>query len=369
MAALFVLLLSLVPGLPAFPFMLVGVLLLVASRARTRRIRAERKQAASEPVQRRSDDSDALRFIPVVVPWSLSVSSDLEPLQSDNIRGGRLRRAGFRSAGNAVQEALFRDLGVPLPSCQIQVDAELPERHVVLSIHEVPATVLAIPETISAEAMADFVVAHVAPVLQDRAADFVGIAETQTLLDGLQQVAPATVRQVVPNPVSVTLLADVLRRLLEERVSVRDLKGILESLSQTAEADKDPLNLAEYVRAQMRRTITHELTRGGHELVVHLLDQPLEDAIRGAISRTSAGSFLTLAPAAGRDIVAAIRTAISGAHASATAPPVLLTQPDVRRFVRKLVETDLPELRVVSYAELLPEIAIKPVAKATLAGL
>ena len=76
---------------------------------------------------------------------------------------------------------------------------------------------------------------------------------------------------------SLTLLADILRRLVEEGVSARDLKAVLEALAQVAHVDKDPLNLAEFVRSQMRRSITHDLTGGNRELGVYLLDPQIED--------------------------------------------------------------------------------------------
>ena len=91
---------------------------------------------------------------------------------------------------------------------------------------------------------------------------------------------------------TVILLADVLRRLVEEGVSIRDLRGVLESLAQVAHAEKDPLNLAELVRANMRRALTHQLTEGGVDLEVVLLDPMIEDTIRGAISRTAAEASL-----------------------------------------------------------------------------
>jgi type III secretion protein V len=203
-------------------------------------------------------------------------------------------------------------------------------------------------------------------VLQNRAVDFLGIAETQGLLDELEQIAPATVRQVVPKPITITVLADILRRLAEERVNIRDLRAILEALALVGNSERDALNLAEFVRSQLRRPLTHALTQGARELSVVLLDPQIEEAIRSAVSRTPAGSFLTLAPAAARDIVSAVRRAIP---AGAEAAPVVLTQPDIRRFVRKLLELDLREARVVSYAELLPEVSIRPVGRATLAGL
>jgi type III secretion protein V len=117
----------------------------------------------------------------------------------------------------------------------------------------------------------------------------------------------------------------------------------------------------------MRRPLTHQLTLGSRELHVHLLDGHIEEAIRAAISRTPAGSFLTLAPAAGRDIVSAVQRALRGGDVP-DEPRVILTQPDIRRFVKKLIELDLPDVRVVSYAELLPEVSIKPVSRATLVG-
>jgi type III secretion protein V len=119
------------------------------------------------------------------------------------------------------------------------------------------------------------------------------------------------------------------------------------------------------------------LTGGRRELSVCLLDGSIEESVRHAITKTASGSFLALAPAAGRDILAAIRRALSdvpaGAHAAASVPAphagVILTQPDIRRFVRKLIEVELPDTTVVSFAELLPEISLRPVAKATLKGI
>jgi type III secretion protein V len=363
-ASLFVFVLALVPGLPALPFLVIGGLLYAASRGTVRRP-TPTESAANEPVQRDNERAPP-RFVPVVVPWSLDVSADLGPLLDDEVRGGELRRAGLRAAAAAVQEVMFRELGVPLPPGRVAVVDELPERCIVLSLSEVPAKVVEVPASVGDGEIAAFVVEETLAVLRRRAADFVGIAETQALLDQLEQVAPATVRQVVPKPVPLILLSDVLRRLVEEGVSVRDLRAVLEALSQVAAAEKDALNLAEFTRAQLRRQITHRLTGGSGELKVVLLDPAIEDTVRGAITRTAAGSFLTLAPAAARDIVKAVRLALP---AEAPEHAVLLTQPDVRRFLRKLVEVDLPDLPVASYAELLPEVTLHPLGKATLAGL
>jgi type III secretion protein V len=191
----------------------------------------------------------------------------------------------------------------------------------------------------------------------------------QRMLDELEQVAPATVRNVVPKPVSLTLLVDVLRRLAEEGVSIRDLRAILEALATMAATEKDPLTLTELVRSQLRRFITFRLTRGAGSLGVYLLDPVIEDTIRRSITRTPNGAFLTLAPAASRDVIASVRRALEeplppGERRDTAAPRVVLTQPDIRRFVRKLLDADFPDLVVVSFAELLPEISLHPHGRA-----
>jgi type III secretion protein V len=365
----FVAFLGLVPGMPAIPLLLIGGLLFLVSRVADKKRAEPDDVTLAQPIQPGERGSGARRFVPVVVPWSLELSADLGPLLEDDERGDKLLRPGLRSAANAIRELLFRQLGVPLPACIIQVNARLPVRHVVLSIHEVPYHVLAPEAEVRDDQLAQYTVEKLLPILRARAADFLGISETQTLLDRLEQVAPATVRQVTPKPVGLGLLTDVLRRLVEERVSVRDLKGILEALSQVANADKDPLNLTEYVRSQLRRSLTYRVTEGRAALDVVLLSSDIEEAIRGAISRTAAGSFLTLNPASAREVASAIQRALLEARTkSGNAKVVVLTHSDIRRFVRKLIEADSPDQEVMAFTELLPELRLHSAATATVRG-
>ncbi|HEX3771380.1 MAG TPA: flagellar biosynthesis protein FlhA [Polyangiaceae bacterium] len=351
----FVLLLAAVPGLPAAPFLAIGVALVLTGRARTRAQAAEMRRAATEPRPvDRAARPGALDppFVPLVVALALEVSEDLGPWID--------AEPGLRSAAFDLRQRVFADLGVPLPAARLRVRTELDRRCVVVSLHEVPARVLRVPEALADEAMVDWVRQQTLDVVKPRAADFLGMAEVQRLLDELEQFAPATVRNVVPKPVTLVLLTDILRRLVEEGVSIRDLRAILESLSTIAATEKDPLNLAEYVRGQARRAITYRLTAGSGRLDVILLDPILEDTVRRAITRTAAGSFLTLAPQAARDVIASVSKVAKASEGA----PVILTQPDIRRFVRKLVENELPDVSVVSFAELLPEVTLKPIGKA-----
>ncbi|MDP8998621.1 MAG: flagellar biosynthesis protein FlhA, partial [Myxococcota bacterium] len=357
-ASVFVLMLALVPGLPTLPFLAIGSALLLVGRARARTKTADEHRAATEPtaMEQARPGTHEPTFVPVVVPWSVEVSADLEPMLDTESQG-------LRAMAVKMRQQLFAELGVPLPAPRVRVRAGLGERQVALSLHEVPAIVFVVPLEIQGDQLIEWVRNRTLGVLRARASDFLGLAEVQRLLDELEQYAPATVRNVVPKPVTLVLLTDVLRRLVEEQISVRDLRGILEALSSVAMTEKDPLNLAEYVRSQMRRAITFRLTRGIGQLDVVLLDSLLEDTVRHAITRTTAGAFLTLPPQAARDVLVAVHRALAAAPDAHSA--VILTQPDIRRFVRKLIESELPDVRVVSFAELLPEVSLKPISRAT----
>jgi len=344
--------LALVPGLPSVPFLVIGAALFLVGRARARAKRIEEQQAVTDsaPKERRVGEQS---FVPYVVPWSMEVSPDLEGLNEH----------GFRTMAIELRDRLFIELGVPLPMPRVRVRQELAERQVLLMLHEVPARLVVVPGDLEGEKAVEWIREQSMDLLRGRAQDFLGLSEVQRLLDELEQVSPATVRNVTPKPVSLVILTDVLRRLVEERISVRDLRAILEALSSIANTEKDPLSLAEYVRSQFRRVICFRVCGPSKRLECIILDSLIEDTVRRHISRTAAGAFLTLSPQAGREVSASLRAVIASVQ-SESRPAVILTQPDIRRFVRKLIEVESPEVPVVSFAELLPEIVVKPIARA-----
>jgi type III secretion protein V len=357
-AGIFVLVLALVPGLPALPFLVIGVLLVLVSWPVAGR--AEPDWTAPVPGARPSR---------LPAPWSLSASAALEQrLAALSVRHTAPREVGVVAATEAARERLFQELGVIVPACRVLARSSQPSNSALLSIGEVPTKTLSVPEELEGAAATQFLADALAEVLIARAPDFMGLQPAQLLLDELSRVAPASVQQVVPKLVSLATLSEILRRLVEEGVSVRDLASILEALAQVAHVEKDPLVLTEHVRSWLRRAITYEVTRGSGMLEPLTLDDSIEEVIRGAISQTAAGSFLTLSPAAGRDIVSSLKQALAGCPEELQRRPVLLTQPDVRRFVRKLIESELPGARVVTFSELLPETTIRAAGTATLRG-
>lgn len=345
-AGAFVILLALVPGLPTLPFLLLGILLLGGARLRATALKQSQIQAGSA-----NDSDDA--FVPVVAPWSIELSSaiakSLGDLDPDHALFERLDR---------LREEIFSDLGAPLPRADVRVRTALGDSEIVLSLQEVPARIF----ELSKDDLADLPLAisrNIEPLLRARAADFIGLGETQNLLDELEAIAPATVRNVVPKPISLVTLAEVLRRLVDEQVSIRDLRAVLEALA--ASAKTEPADLVEAVRTKLRRPMTYSLTRGARELDAWLMEPAIEETIRRGVIRSDAGMILSLAPAAARDIKAAFSEAISSREPGASR--VVVAPADIRRYVRKLLEADFPEVRVVCAAELLPEIVIRPIAR------
>jgi type III secretion protein V len=192
--------------------------------------------------------------------------------------------------------------------------------------------------------------------------EMIGIQEAQALLDALEKTHPALVREVVPKIVNQQLLAEVLRRLVEEHISIRDLRAILGALADWGRAEKDPVVLTEYVRSSLKRQITFQHARGSRSLPVILIDPVIEDAVRQAITKTQTGSYLALEPDLSRDILQAVRKTLS-ARAPGAGAPILLTSMEVRRFVKRLVEIEHPDVSVLSFQELSPDVNVQPMGR------
>jgi type III secretion protein V len=199
---------------------------------------------------------------------------------------------------------------------------------------------------------------HLGQLLKTYAYEFVGIQETQQLLDRLERSHPTLVNEVVPKVVSLQTLSEVLQRLVEEGVSIRDLRRILGVLAEWGAIEKEPGALSERVRGALRRQISHSFTTDDNLLRVLLLDPMIEQAVRDSIQSDLHGSYLAMEPDLSRDIVDSVRGELEGHPAD-----VILTTTEIRRHVRRLVEADLPGLPVLAYNELLPDVRVETVAR------
>ena len=213
----------------------------------------------------------------------------------------------------------------------------------------------------------EFLILTLSAALRAKAADFMGVAEAEALLSLLEPTFPQLLSQSVPDPVSPLVLSDVLRRLLAEGVGIRNLPNILFTLADRGRTESDPRVLTEYVRAGLRRQLSHQLGRGRKLLYVLLLDPAIESDVGAAIEHTATGSYLNLAPTVLAALLQAIREAVQMFPPDAQLPQILTTM-EIRASIRRLVAPSLPLLHVVSYHDLRPDMSIQPVGRITWQG-
>jgi type III secretion protein V len=185
------------------------------------------------------------------------------------------------------------------------------------------------------------------------------------MIEFVEKSFPDLVKEVT-RLIPLQKMTDIFRRLVQEQVSIKDLRTIMEALSEWAQSEKDTVLLTEYVRSSLKRYISYKYSQGQSVISVYILDPEIEDMVRGAIKQTSAGSYLALDPDSVQLILQAVRNTVSPPPPGGQ-PPVVLTAIDVRRFVRKLVEMELQDVAVVSYQEIIPEIRIQPLGRIQLA--
>jgi type III secretion protein V len=202
---------------------------------------------------------------------------------------------------------------------------------------------------------------HLAHVLKSHASEFIGIQESMYLMSQMQENFAELVREAT-RVLPIITITDVLQRLVMEQISIRDMRTILEALVEWGQREKDPIILAEHMRGAMSRYITHKFSGGQNIIPAYLISKEIEDAVRGAVRQTSGASYLALSPDLHRQLITAMKNVISGV-APHSLPPVILAPMDIRRFMRKLIERDFPDLAVLSYQELDPSANVQPLER------
>ncbi|WP_193015536.1 EscV/YscV/HrcV family type III secretion system export apparatus protein [Proteus sp. FME41] len=184
--------------------------------------------------------------------------------------------------------------------------------------------------------------------------EFLGIQETKNILDKIEENSPELLKECY-RQVSIQRINDVLQRLVQEKIPIRNIKTIIGGLVQWGSKEKDPILLTEHIRSLLSRYISYFFSNDGKFNVI-ILSHNVEEIIRGGIRQSSSGTFLNLEPAELDMIIEKISTAID--EIKYIEDYVFLTAIDIRRFVKKLIETQYPQLSVLSYDEITSDIEI-----------
>lgn len=400
-ASMLVFLFALIPGFPkaqlfslAFILGAIGYALKYMKKMSSQSIDPKKEiqktlsPAASKGKMVKSEDD----FSPVV-PIILDMSPELHSSIDYSILNEEL--ASLRSA-------LYFDLGVPFPGVNLRENAQLKENEYVLNLDEIPIArgclesncvlVREDPDNVrmlgidvkeglpflpsekawwvsesEAYKLKEFGISYLEKekvislnlslVLARHASDFIGLQETKFLLDKMEERAPDLVHEAT-RLLTLQKIAEIFKRLVQEQISIRDLRAILESIIAWAPKEKDLIMLCEYIRTSLSRQISYKYCAGQNILPAVLLEPNVEEVIRKSIRQTSAGSFLALDPQSSKSILADAKRALGNRKGKNV---VIIASIDIRRYVRRLIESEFFDVAVLDYQELTPEISVQPV--------
>jgi len=198
---------------------------------------------------------------------------------------------------------------------------------------------------------------HLTEVIKAHAAEILGRQEVQTLIDAVKQSNPAVVEELIPNVLSLGDVHKVLANLLRERISIRDMVTILETLADYAQVTKDTEILTEYARHAMARQISRQYAPN-NSLTCLTVDPQLEETINAAVQHTEHGSYVSLEPAKMQALINSLTQQLPKLTGLGYSP-LVLTSPSVRLYFRKLTERVAPNLTVLSYAELESKVEVQ----------
>ena len=197
---------------------------------------------------------------------------------------------------------------------------------------------------------ATVVATHLSELLKDNAHELVGRQEMQELLDVFAKQAPKVVEDLIPEKFQLGDILKVVKNLLREQLSVRDLRTILEALADHVHLTKNTEILTEFVRQRLARYISSRLKAQDEQVHVMTCDGSLEEAFRGQIQQVDGDFHLGITAQVAEQLITELERGMNDMSMMGL-QPVLLVSPELRRPVRNLLERFLPQLMVISHKE------------------
>ncbi|GAB2468496.1 flagellar biosynthesis protein FlhA [Jatrophihabitans fulvus] len=377
--------LCLVPGLPKIPFLLVGGALLFFASKRKAAEAAEAQQAEAEvPVAAGPTDEEMLRAELVVDPLELVLSPDLVSLVSGP-------GADLLDRVKLLRRALATELGVVMPPVRTRDDVTLPSATYVIRINGVEVTrgnaptgtVLAIgdgleglsgiegrepvfgltgkwvPEAMRGQAellgatvvdRASLIITHLSESVRRHASRLLGREDVAAATKSLKQSHPVVVEDLTPALLSLGEIQRVLHTLLDEKVSIRDLVRIYESLSVAAKGGTDPDRLVEAARSALAPGIVSSHATDG-TLHVLTVEARLQQTMLESIRPGEGGAQLVIDPSLAEAVLASVAQHYTSLTEQGISPVLVCAAP-IRMPLRRLLRMSVPDLPILSYTEL-----------------
>lgn len=208
---------------------------------------------------------------------------------------------------------------------------------------------------------------HLTEVIKRHAHELIGRQEVKTLVENVREATPAVVEELIPNLMTIGEVQKVLMKLLKEKVSIRNLLIILETLADYASQTKDTDVLTEYVRRSLSRQITLQYATQNEPLQVITAGASVEKKFAESVHRSEQGNYLSIDPETSQLIFQKISEQAAQLQQTGV-QPILLTSPAIRIYMRQFIEGFAPDLPVLSYNELEPNIEIQSVGVVNISG-
>jgi flagellar biosynthesis protein FlhA len=376
------------PGMPAFPFLLMGSGLgMVGWTMRKKKAAGELAAASAKPASTKENLESLLRVEPIAVEMGIGLVK--------YVGGGQDSPLIKRVSG--IRRQLASDIGFLLGPVRLVDNISLKPHEYSISLkgaaiarYELPpGCELAIPvgkaeppaggkqtrdpafgmtgwwlpaEQAERARRSGFTVVdpvsvmgtHLAELVRRYAHELFSRQDAKRLLDRVTIENPKVVEDLVPKLLSLAAVQRVLQNLLRERVSIRDAVSILEALGEAAVTTRNAVLLTEYVRQTIRRTVVKPYLNAGGDLPAYLLDPALEQIVESAVEHGEQNSHLTLSPPAIRDLLQRIGLKVGAPET----PVAVLASSGSRHFLRQLVEPTMRNLYFLSHNEIPMETKI-----------
>ena len=384
------LLLSLLPGLPKIPFLMLAIPLAVMIRGIRKSgkkvLESKQEKKVEQKAKPKLDDKSIEKLL-FVERLGIEIGYNLIQLADQSLTGGILDRI------NILRKELAKELGFIVPPIRLRDNLQLESNKYAIKIkgQEIatgelyPGYFLALdPGSVTVEldgikavdptygmagvwvtedqkehaesvgyTLVDAVsvlITHLSEIIKTHGHEIISREDVQKLIDNVNSENPAVVKEVIPALLSLGGVHEVLKNLLRERVSIRDLVTMLETIGDHAGTCKDPELLTEYVRQSISRTVCQKFVTKENKLFIVSVDPVLDQKIANSVHKTETGSFLALEPELAQKFVDEIMTTVKESI-SMSYEAVILSSSNTRMHIRKLIENLLPTVPVLSYKE------------------
>ena len=391
---------GLIPGMPKIPFFLMSALfgflftITLKSSSSGKSKTGTEKEVTAEKAKQLSEPEEEFENLLQVDRMGIEVGYKLVPMVDPKKTGGVLSRI------NSLRKQLARDIGIIIPPIRLRDNLQLPSNGYSIKIkgqvvdkgelmpdsylalgddetapidgvkttdpaYGLPGVWITESKKESAEAMGytvidptSVLVTHLTEVIKTHAYEIITREDIQKLIETTKKDSPTLVNELTPAVITLGAVQEVVKNLLKEKISVKDFVTILETVIDHAPTTKDPEALTEFVRQRLCRTLCGQYQSESNKLSTISFEPGLEQEIINSVHDMGNKSVLALEPNYAQKIIDAIVETVRNASITGNSA-VLLTSSSLRYHIRKLTETAIPYLPVLSYKEIAPGVQIE----------